>query len=102
MTEFIITTPEQLQIVVSQTVENAFKARQQAQSIAEPTNQQDNDFLTRKQAAKLLGVSLVTLNEWSKRGVIIGYRIATRVRYKKNELEKSLLLMQTKKSWRAA
>jgi excisionase family DNA binding protein len=48
------------------------------------------ELLTRKEAAKLLGVSLPTLSDWTKTGKIIGYRIASRVRYKRNELENSL------------
>jgi len=54
-----------------------------------------NQFLTRKEAAKLLGVSLVTLDEWSKTGVIAAYRISSRVRFKRDELEDSLQLMDT-------
>jgi excisionase family DNA binding protein len=48
------------------------------------------EFLTRKEASKLLGVSLPTLLDWTNTGKIIGYRIASRVRYKRSELENSL------------
>jgi excisionase family DNA binding protein len=102
MHEFIITTPDQLKTVISETVQNEFLRHLQTQSAPAPTREPDSDLLTRKEAAKLLSVSLPTLNEWSKTGVINGYRIATRVRYKKSELEKSLLQMQTKKTRRAA
>jgi excisionase family DNA binding protein len=47
-------------------------------------------LLTRKEAAKLLGVSLPTLLEWTKKGKVQGYRIASRVRYKRNEIESAL------------
>jgi excisionase family DNA binding protein len=48
------------------------------------------ELLTRKEASKLLGVSLPTLLDWTNSGKIIGYRIASRVRYKRSELENSL------------
>lgn len=102
MQEFIITTPDQLKTVISETVKTEILRHLQVQSTAEPNKEQASDLLTRKQAAKLLGVSYPTLNEWSKAGVITGYRIATRVRYKRYELEQSLLQMQTKKTRRAA
>jgi excisionase family DNA binding protein len=53
------------------------------------------EFLTRKQAAELLGISLVTLSDWTKTGKITGYRIASRVRYKRAELETSLSQIKT-------
>jgi excisionase family DNA binding protein len=48
------------------------------------------ELLTRKEASKLLGVSLPTLLDWTNSGKIIGYRIASRVRYKRSELVNSL------------
>ncbi len=55
----------------------------------------ETEFITRQQTAKLLGISLPTLNEWSKQGIIISYRIGTRVRYKKAEVENSLSKVQS-------
>src|ERR1043166_622439 len=54
------------------------------------TPKQETEFLSRKQAAQLLGVSLPTILDWTKTGKITGYRIASRVRYKRHELEQSL------------
>jgi excisionase family DNA binding protein len=44
------------------------------------------DFLTRKQVAKLLGVSLVTISKWQKNGNIKFHRFGTRIRFKRNEI----------------
>ncbi len=56
-----------------------------------PISQDSNsDLITRKDAAKLLGVTYPTLNRWTKDGTITGYRINTRVRYKRAELEQCL------------
>lgn len=48
---------------------------------------QTTDLITRHETAQKLGVSLVTLNDWTKVGIIKGYRIGTRVRYKLHEIE---------------
>jgi hypothetical protein len=56
-----------------------------------------SDYLNRKDTAKLLGISLVTLGEWTKTGKVQGYRIASRVRYKRAEIESSLSAIQTKR-----
>lgn len=53
------------------------------------------ELITRREAAHLLGVSLPTLHLWSKSGQIPAYRINTRVRYKKAELETALQLMNS-------
>ncbi len=55
------------------------------------------EFLTRKEAAKLLSVSLPTILDWTKTGKIIGYRIASRVRYKRAEIENSLSQIKTRR-----
>jgi excisionase family DNA binding protein len=47
-------------------------------------------LLTRSEAAQKLKVSLVTLNDWTKRGLIQSYTIGGRVLYKAGELENSL------------
>lgn len=102
MTELVITTQEQLELIVAKSVNSAIKAQLEAQTTLTPQASKDESLLSRKEAAKLLGVSLVTLNEWSKKGIVVGYRIASRVRYKKTELEQSLVQMQTSKNWKAA
>ena len=38
-------------------------------------------YLTRKEVAKLLGVSLVTIHEWSKKGILKPKKIGTRIRF---------------------
>lgn len=102
MQQIILTTPNELRQFISEIVKDEFTEYLKAHNNSAPTPQPQTDFLTRQQAANVLGVSLPTLNEWSKSGVIIGYRIASRVRYKRHEIEQSLLQMQTKKTRRAA
>jgi len=54
------------------------------------------EYLTRREVTEYLGISLPTLNEWTKSGKLIGYRIGTRVRYKRNEVDNSLKQMRVK------
>ena len=48
-------------------------------------------WITRKEASELIGVSLVTIHNWTKEGVIKAYKIGNRVRFKKSEIEETLL-----------
>ncbi|MFT3884648.1 MAG: helix-turn-helix domain-containing protein [Flavobacteriales bacterium] len=46
----------------------------------------NDELLTRKAAAEVLGVSLPTLHEYTQRGIIPAHRLGSRVRYKRAEL----------------
>lgn len=59
------------------------------------------EYITRKDTAGILGISLPTLNDWSKRGVIPSYRIASRVRYKREEVLNSVTKVHSLKYGRA-
>lgn len=52
--------------------------------------QPKQDLITRPQAAKILGISLPTMMKYAKLGIIKEYRLGTRVRYKKDEIENSI------------
>ncbi|MBN2868950.1 MAG: helix-turn-helix domain-containing protein [Flavobacteriaceae bacterium] len=49
------------------------------------------EYLTRKEAAKILKVSLVTLTDWNKKGILNPYRLGNLIRYKRTELEQALI-----------
>lgn len=54
-------------------------------------SKEPNDKLyTRQQVADILGISLTTLNTYTKEGIIDAYRLGTQVRYKYEDLEKAL------------
>lgn len=61
----------------------------------------ENKFITREETAKRLGLSLPTLCEYSKIGLIPSYRIGSRVRYKSNEIEECLQKVHAVKGRRA-
>lgn len=91
-TVFISLPLEDLQTIIIDCVNSCLK--HQLQSIPQ---QPDIEYITRKQTAKLLGISLPTLGLWSKNGMIPSYRIASRVRYKKDEVLNSLFKVKTEK-----
>ena len=55
-------------------------------------NQEKEDvkYLTRKQVASILSISLPTLHDWVKKKILKSYRVGNRVYFKSNELENSL------------
>ena len=55
-------------------------------------------LLTREEAAQVLGITLPTLRIYTKRGLVAGYRIGTRVRYKRSEVLGSLQQIRTSKT----
>lgn len=54
-----------------------------------------DELVTRKQAAVLLGISLPTLHEYCKSGIIPSYRVGSRIRFKKSELLECLKKVKT-------
>jgi excisionase family DNA binding protein len=55
-------------------------------------------LLTRKDTAKLLCISLPTLHEWTKSGIVKAHRIGNRVLFKQDEVHQALSQIQTSKT----
>lgn len=90
-TIFTQLTSEQLQAAITEAVSLAISRNK-----VDTSNPfEDVNYITRKDAAKILGCSLVSLNQWTKSGIIQGYRIGTRVRYKKIEVLNSLVKVKS-------
>lgn len=49
-----------------------------------------SDYLSRKEVANLLKITLPTLHDWTKQGILKSYRIGTRVLYKESEIKQTL------------
>ncbi|MBG7612881.1 helix-turn-helix domain-containing protein, partial [Polaribacter sp. BAL334] len=47
-------------------------------------------WITRNEVAKILSVSLVTVDDWTKRKILTAYRIANKKRFKRSEVESAL------------
>ena len=74
-------TLSELESTIAKTVEQVLEK----QKHSTPANVPD-ELITRGETATLLRVSLPTLHEWTKRGLIPVYKVSTRVRYKKGEV----------------
>jgi len=85
-------TPEQLYNLVSTAMNDVLKTTHQTV----PESESDF-FLTRKETAEKLKISLPTLHDWSKRGLLKSYSIGGRILYKANEIESSLHAVKTVK-----
>ena len=89
---------EQLQNSIQTIVSNEV---QRAVELLTPPADTTPELLTRKQTAQILGISLVTLNEWTKNGIIPAKRIGGSVRYEKQPVYDSLKDIKTLKYRRA-
>jgi excisionase family DNA binding protein len=62
---------------------------------AKETKQKETvDFMTRKQVSETFQVSLATIHNWIKKGMLQPYKVGTRTRFKKFEV---LAILMTKK-----
>jgi excisionase family DNA binding protein len=56
----------------------------------------EKTIYTRQETAELLNISLPTLNEYTKQGFIIAYRLGYKVRYKVEDIQSALTRIKTK------
>lgn len=81
-----------------ETFETKFKVLVQGNQVQSNQVQSNKPaYYSRSEVAKLLKISLPTLNEWSKQGIIQSYRIGKRVLYKTEEIENSLIEVENYK-----
>lgn len=77
---------EELFNKIEEIFEKLFKAHQSNVSSTPKVG-----YISRKETASLLKISLPTLNELTKRGKLQSYRIGTRILYKNQEVEQALV-----------
>jgi excisionase family DNA binding protein len=63
----------------------------------EMTRKEESDFMTRKEVAGLLRITLPTLHDWTKEGLIKSYKIGNRVLYKELEVYEATQELQWNK-----
>jgi excisionase family DNA binding protein len=83
-------TPDELAVMVAEKLFAMLK--QQPVPRASEVNP---GYLTRKEVAAKYHITLSTLNDWTKRGIIKGYRIGRRVLYKMTEIDAGLKVIDT-------
>ena len=77
-------TLEQLGQMIGDKIKEVFDLKEQTKK--QTSSAKEAKYITRKETAKLLHISLPTLNEWTKDGTLTSYRIGTRVLYKPEEV----------------
>ncbi|WP_455004964.1 helix-turn-helix domain-containing protein [Capnocytophaga gingivalis] len=88
--QFIQTSPEQLQAAIIEGVRKELNELKKDFQPKEPTV-----YLSRQEVKQMLGINLTTLNNWTKKGILISYGIGGRVYYKRHEVEKAIIQLQT-------
>ncbi|WP_185249415.1 MULTISPECIES: helix-turn-helix domain-containing protein [Chryseobacterium] len=83
-----------LKSVIRETMQEFFEENQFNSSneiTAEQTGNITKDqFLTRKETSKLLKVSLVSLSNWQKSGILVPRKVGKRVLYSVEDVERAL------------
>lgn len=81
----------QIQGLKAETILQRFNdLESQIKQMTTPATNPESKLLTRTQTAEMLGVSIVTLWSWTKKGIVPGYRIGNQIRYKRTEIELAL------------
>ncbi len=75
---------KELQTLISETVTSILQKKESKEKAPQ------QEYISRNETAKILGVSLVTLNNWTKQKLLTAYRIKSIVRYKKAEVYQCL------------
>ena len=88
ITQVIEITPSELKESIVNDVRNELK---EISENFKPVNPEE--YITRVEAAKLFKVSIKTISEWCKKGILKPYRLGKFIRFKKSELEDSLILI---------
>ena len=70
----------EFQRIISDTVKNA--VQDQNANSAVPISPDQKQFLSRQETAKILGISLVTLDNYVKAGYVSAFRLGYKVRFK--------------------
>lgn len=96
MEALILTTPEQLQEIISSAVRNEFS--KYPLSAPAQTAPPKVEYLTRTEVKRLFKISYPTLRLWTNEGVIQAYRIGTTTRYKSDELDEALKVVKSTKA----
>jgi Helix-turn-helix domain len=66
-------------------VENKLKEFEKNFQPKEPTT-----WLTKKEVSIILSISIVTIDDWSKKGILNPFRIGNRIRFQRKQVEQAL------------
>jgi excisionase family DNA binding protein len=82
--QFVATSPTQLANLISDQVRDQLESY--AAKLQKASSPQGKEVMTRKETAQFFGVSLVTIHDWTKSGIIHPYKVGNRVYFKRSHL----------------
>jgi hypothetical protein len=91
--QFISVNPNELAELISENVK--VQIQNLARDLSELSTPQQNEIVSRKEVAEMFQISLVSLHEWTKNGILTPYKIGGRTFFKRSELMQ--LLINSKK-----
>lgn len=86
--QLIEVTPNELVNLINEGTKTHIQELLKQWQSKEPQNQKE--FLTRKETAKLFNVSLVTIHQWQNNGILKVYKAGNRSYFKYSELLETL------------
>ncbi len=86
-----------LEGVTADTLKSIIQEAVRAEFGKQPVPVKEDTYLTRKETAKKFRISLPTLNELTKSGRVRAYKIGGRVLYREQDIEASLMEIQSNK-----
>jgi excisionase family DNA binding protein len=84
--QFIQTTPEELQKSILAGIDKKLNELKEQFQPKEPTK-----YIAREEVAKMLNISISTVERWTKKGKLNAYGIGRRIYYKHTEIEAALI-----------
>ncbi|MDV7187633.1 helix-turn-helix domain-containing protein [Lutibacter sp. TH_r2] len=87
------TSPQELKdIIINDFKTELEKFSKNFQPIEQP------EYLTREEVATILKISMSTISDWNRKGILNPYRLGNTIRYKSNELDQVLIQINSKKT----
>lgn len=84
-------------ITVEQLLQQFEELKNIVSQIGTPQPLEKDKLLTRHETADFFGVSLVTLYNWTRDGVVKAYRVGNKVRYRQTEVLEALKAINLKR-----
>lgn len=88
-TNIIMLNPEELKAIIIDAIKPLISSQKNIEN--------EDSFITRKETADLLHISLTTLDTYTKQGLLVRYKVGHRVLYKKSEITASLGVIKSVK-----
>ncbi len=94
--QFLTVTPNALANLISGQVREQLETY--AAKLQKASHPDDKEVMTRKETSQFFAVSLVTINDWTKTGILHSYKVGNRVFYRRSHLMQVLEQSNPKKA----